>query len=347
MQIWLFWVDASTKREIRFPCSKTSSIPAHTDVVPVDLVIDLDDENYQESTPYQPTLVPTSNEAASIFTPDEIKERDDALLSIIWENASDPQIQVERQRITDEITPYLTEILLAERLVKSVKIQRFGSYLSGTESYDSDIDLHLGVEYHHIVSPQRRHDTCLLRRLRLIVNNANVPLLEAGQLIQTSRLCLWKTTHIKSRLPIDVVFNNPNGIKTARCLKKLISKSPAAYSLIQLFKLVLKRNHLISGEKQLLTSYSASILTLIYLKHNPPTKSLFLNLFQLIAFYSQPGIFETTLDLEEDELADTDGTTYIICPYERRNLAPHLKSATIVSQLQRILKRLRSKKSPF
>jgi predicted nucleotidyltransferase len=310
-------------------------------------VIDLTDDDDDTSSLPEITYCELANEALNIYTAAEIKRRESDLTRVVWENACDHVNQDKLRRVTAVVTPRIESLLQEQKLVKNIQVQRFGSYLSGTQTADSDIDLHVQFRYATLSTNEHQYDGLLLRQVRQNILDSSRDFLEPGQLIHTKRLNLWKTTHILSRTPIDIVFNNIQGVKTALHLKKLIAATPYSYPLIQLFKIILKKHNLIAGDKQLLTSYSASILVLIYIKNNSPANNLFLHFFQLIKFYAQPGIFHYNLDLDDEKMQILDGLPCINCPYEKRNVAPLLNHTKISSRLQKILCQLRSKKSPF
>jgi DNA polymerase sigma len=263
---------------------------------------------------------------------------DSHLHSEIWKNSMETKTHQSHETIVECLKVLITERLNREWQVRRFEIERFGSFASGTELRDSDVDLHIKIDYFDHVCNTRGYDKGVLFRLReALENNILLEDYDRGQVIQSKRFTLWKTVHTDSGTPIDIVVNSDNGTASSHNLKALIKKNAQAFSLVQLFKIYLKRYNLIAGEKQLLTSYSASILVLIYMKNFPLTNSIFINFHQLLALYSRPDIFQHNLDLNHPDLFNTGSPlTNILCPLENRNIAPNLQHRVITTRLRQL-----------
>jgi predicted nucleotidyltransferase len=314
------------------------SIDADSDSEP-----EIIEEVYRSRSPSpspDPILSPPlpKNRLPEIYTRDEIKTMDSRLQSEIWKNSMETETRQNQETIVECLKVLITERLDQERQIRHFTIERFGSFVSGTELQDSDVDLHIQIDYFDRVRNTRGYDKGVLFRLReALENNILLEDYDRGQVIQSKLFTLWKTVHTDSGTPIDIVVNSDNGTATSHNLKALIKNNTQAFSLIQLFKIYLKRYNLIAGEKQLLTSYSASILVLIYLKIYPMTTSIFTNFHQLLALYSRSDIFQHNLDLNHPGLFDTGSSlTNIFCPLEDRNIAPNLQHRVITTRLKQV-----------
>jgi hypothetical protein len=164
-----------------------------------------------------------------------------------------------------------------------------------------------------------------------------------GQMIYTKKLTLWKTEHHSTNTPIDLVINHPNKTETAKHMLTLIQETPQSHDVMQLFKTLLRTDNLIAGDKQLLTSYSASVLVLTYLKFHPANNdTLFETFYKMLIHYTEYNAFKRTINYYATpaELQNCTNICTIICPYDKTNMAKQLKHQTIQKYLIKMRVRL-------
>jgi DNA polymerase sigma len=242
------------------------------------------------------------------------------------------------------------DFLRKDHYVDMFNVERFGSFLSGTGMLDSDIDVHISTTYSRQVRDPRGYDRSLLARLRSwLKSNELLVNFEPGFIIQSKRLTLWKTVHGDTQIPVDIGINSSNGVQSSAHLGTLIKNTPHSLDLIQLFKTYLKEKHLIAGDQQLLTSYSASVLALTFLKHHPATNNnLFINFYNLITFYSQLNAFKYNLDYNSESLQlSNNNDCVIICPWDNKNIAIQLRHTVITHKLIQLKRTINHKQVFF
>jgi predicted nucleotidyltransferase len=267
-----------------------------------------------------------------------------AILTAVMEaHEMDDETRLLHQEIATHLAAALDKYLQRESAVKCFTIRRFGSFLSHTAQQGSDIDLAVEVRYHSRIYNPKGYDGGLLDRLRAHLWDRSPPLdLALGERPPSRRLTLWKTTHLSSGTAIDVSLNNGAGADNAVIMGRLVANTPMARPLIQLLKVLLRQHGLIEGKTQLFTSYSASVMALVYLKHFPAgDTNLFVNFYKLVSFVADPATYDGEISLRAtDGTPHTDSTgsfgpANIICPGEGRDITPQLKVRLIVNVLQR------------
>jgi DNA polymerase sigma len=303
------------------------------------------------SDPSPPALLEAPpSQTAPNYSSEEIEEMDEKMRDVIEAHSEAPATKKLRDDVYEQLHLLIVDFLRKDRNVEMFTVERFGSFLSGTSMQDSDIDVHIGTTYSRQVRDSRGYDRSLLARLRSWLKTNELLIdLDPGFIIQSKKLTLWKTTHEDSQIPVDIGINSSNGIQSSIHLGTLIQNTPHSLDLIQLFKAYLKEKHLIAGDQQLLTSYSASILTLTYLKHYPTTtNNLFINFCKLITFYSQANAFKYHLDYNSSSLKLNDNNDcVIICPWDHKNIAIQLRHTVITNKLIQLKKTINNKKNFF
>jgi predicted nucleotidyltransferase len=283
-------------------------------------------------------------ELIDTYSPEEFKNINGLLRECIDANEMPIETKAQQAQIFENLKILLVAFLRKERRVKTFQIERFGSFLTQTEQYKSDMDIHVHLVYTDQVFYPKGYDRDVLQRFRKhLRTDPDITDFSNGQMIYTQKLTLWKTEHLNTDTPIDLVINHPNKTETAKHMLTLIQKTPQSYDVIQLFKTLLRTDNLIAGDKQLLTSYSASILVLTYLKFHPAkNNTIFETLYKMLIHYTKYDAFKKTINYyaKPAELQTCNNICTIICPYDKTNIAKHLKHQTIQKYLIKMRVRL-------
>lgn len=189
-----------------------------------------------------------------------LKRLESELKIVVKENSLSEKQRLVRQKTIDRLKLILKEV--------SPRLEIYGSFMTGLSLPTSDIDI---TVFTYKLSNENKSKSKIRedeqRAITSVVNKLHrLSLIKYGtlQIIRTCRVPLIKFTDKESNIPIDITFNQENGVECTLLISPILKENSLLRDLVVIIKSLLRQYSLNDASLGGLSSFVIFHLVLIY-----------------------------------------------------------------------------------